>query len=115
MSPGARLLLDLPAHACRWPSRHALDDPAFAWCGAAVESVGASYFPAHARRSISTNAAAPDDDLVIDDTGRAYRIVVARGRNLGDKRQFMAVVVGGSAPARRSPDSASDVERYPPN
>jgi hypothetical protein len=27
MSPAARALFDLPAHACRWPSKRDLDDP----------------------------------------------------------------------------------------
>jgi len=49
VSPGARALFELPAHACRWPSKPDLDDPRFHWCGEPAQLGGPC--AVHAERS----------------------------------------------------------------
>jgi hypothetical protein len=106
MSPGARLLLDLQRGCCVWPH----GDPAldsFRWCGAAALP-GKSYCSKHQRLAYEHDGediAALDD--VVDDGNRTYRVERQAGRSLGDRRLWHVVPVAGSAPARRSPDSAS--------
>src|SRR5882724_1223536 len=89
MSPGATKLLALPRGCCVWPSRHVLDDPRMEWCGEPVEHAGAPYCSKHAARArpeVGTSEDTGAPEIVEDtDTGARYRIVVARGRNLGDK------------------------------
>jgi hypothetical protein len=88
MTPGATKLLALGRGCCVWP-RGSLDDPAMTWCGAAVEHAGAPYCPAHAAKARSEfgtgeDTGAPDE--IVEESGTRYRLVLARGRNLGDKR-----------------------------
>jgi hypothetical protein len=103
MSPGARALFDLPLGACRWPSRHDLNDERFAWCGEPALP-GKSYCERHRRRAYSLSADATDklSPEIIEESGARYRLVMARGRNLGDRRQWR-VVPAGSGARRRPP------------
>jgi hypothetical protein len=111
MTRAAQLLFDLPPSACRWPSKRDLDDPLFVWCGQQVEGAG-PYCSKHREGSIGTgeDTAALDEDIVMD--GARYRTVVARGRNLGDRRQWRVVPLGAGKPRRRLPGHGK-AERYP--
>jgi hypothetical protein len=123
MSPGARKLLDLPRGCCVWP----LGDPAldsFRWCGKPA-LWGKPYCAAHAARAYTSESASLVDDATTEDDrsevgaiteersaigadaersgGRTYRVELARGRGLGDKRQWKVVPAGAQKPLQRSP------------
>ncbi len=106
MTPGARLLLDLPRRACVWPIGD-IEDAAFRWCSASC-APGSAYCSKHREASIGTgeDTAAPDD--VVDDAGAHYRIERRAGRGMGDRRQFRVVPAGVQKPASRSPVGVKD-------
>jgi hypothetical protein len=111
LSPAARSLLDLRADQCRWPSRHHLDDERFSWCSA-LTLPGKSYCQVHQARAYAGEDTASLDEIIEVDAGARYRIVVARGRNLGDKRQWKVVPVGAGKPQRRG-CGIGKAESYP--
>jgi hypothetical protein len=109
MSPGATKLLALPRGCCVYP----LGDPAldsFRWSSTPAMP-GKPYCERHRRICSAEDTSAPNE--IIEESGMRYRLVVARGRNLGDKRQWRVVPVAGGGPARRAPVGVVDVDRYP--
>jgi hypothetical protein len=115
MSPAARALATTPPDCCLWGIGHPPDD-SFRFCGEPA-TPGKPYCERHRRKSVSIEDGAAilsvassdtiDDAVSVTPSDTAYRIVAARGRNIGSKRQWRVVPLKGGGPARRSPDSAS--------
>jgi hypothetical protein len=100
MTPGATKLLALGRGCCVWP----IGDPAldsFRWCGEAAMP-GKSYCEPHRRRAYSLSDEVTDklSPEIIEESGARYRLVMARGRNLGDRRQWRVVRAGSGARGR---------------
>jgi hypothetical protein len=66
-------LFELAAGACRWPSRHDLDDPRFSWC-AEPTLPGGPYCAVHAERSRNHHDQPPGIVHAIERTGMLGRV-----------------------------------------